>query len=322
MLVAAGGLALLIAGARRRAWPSVATGLIGIAASATASAWLLAVPAFPTSYAVSPVRYTTTAIVEGAGLFAGHCVACHGSDGTGGGPVTAGLSARPANLVQNAARHRPGELYWSIAHGRAGTSMPSFSPALGGDDIWSIVQFLHARSDAAALIDTNGKAAASPPLPAPDFSVELPGRGQQTLLQPDGPRDTLLVLYTLPDSLARLRSLASERRAFDDQRIRVLAVTSSAAEGQAARAETPGNESMLAIAAPDVAAAYAMLAAGDGGVAAPGHAEFLIDRRGQLRARWLGVPAPGVDRSREIFEAAEKLDRERPLQQPPHEHAH
>ncbi|MEP6998488.1 MAG: cytochrome c, partial [Betaproteobacteria bacterium] len=229
---------------------------------------------------------------------------------------------RPTNLVWHAAGHRPGELYWWIAHGRAGTAMPAFSPALESDDIWSVVQFLHALSDGADLGNANGQLIASPAPPAPDFSFELSGRGQQTLLQPAARRDTLLVLYRLPDSLARLRSLASERRAYEDRRIDVLAVAPSMAEAPAAGAQIPGGESILAVVAPDVAAAYAIFAARGAAAAPAGHVEFLIDRWGQLRARWLGAPGPSVDRRREIFELAAELDRESALAHSLHEHAH
>jgi putative copper export protein/mono/diheme cytochrome c family protein/peroxiredoxin len=322
VLIGAVGLALIVASARRRAWPSAAVGLAGIVASAAASAWLLAVPAYPTTYAASPVRYTTVAVVDGARLFSTHCVACHGNDGTGASPAAAGLATRPANLVRHAGRHRPGELYWWIAHGRAGTAMPGFAPPLGSEEIWSIVQFLQALSDAAVFVDADGEPTAIPPLPAPDFSFELPGRGQQTLLRRDKSRDTLLVLYSLPDSLARLRSLASEQPAFAARRIEILAVTSNAAEAHAAGAETSGSESILAIVAADVAVAYAMFAARDGAVAASRHAEFLIDRGGRLRAHWIGVPEPGNDRNLEILDTAAKVDRESFDAPLPREHSH
>jgi putative copper export protein/mono/diheme cytochrome c family protein/peroxiredoxin len=315
MLVAAGGFAVLVAGTRRRAWTWAAAGIVGVAAPAMVGAWLLAVPAYPTTYAASPVRYTTAAIVDGAGLFAAHCATCHGGDGAGS---TAGSAVRAPNLVRHAANHRAGELYWWIAHGRAGTAMPAFAPPLVSDEIWSIVQFLHALSDSADLAATNNGITARP-VPAPDFSFELPERGQQTLLQPDSKKDTLLVLYSLPDSLARLRSLASQP-AFDDKRIRVLAISASATDAQTAGAQPPGGDSVLAIAASDVAMAYAMFAARDRAVA--GHAEFLIDRQGLLRARWLGVPASADDRNSEILAAAQKLDSERPSPPPGPEHAH
>jgi putative copper resistance protein D len=317
VLVSAGGVVVVMAGARRRAWTRAAAGIAGVAASATVGAWLLTVPAYPTTYAASPVRYTTSAIADGARLFAAHCAACHGGDGAGS---TVGSAVAAPNLVRHAANHRPGELYWWIAHGRAGTAMPAFAPPLTSDGIWSIVQFLHTLSDAADFAGTEAGLLARSPVPAPDFSFELPERGQQTLKEPDSKTDTLLVLYSLPDSLARLRSLASQRQAFEGRRIRVLAISASGAAAQTAGAQTPGDDSVSAIAASDVATSYAMFAAHDHAVA--GHAEFLIDRRGRLRARWLGVPATADDRDSEIFAASLKVDSERPPPPSSPEHAH
>jgi mono/diheme cytochrome c family protein len=293
----------------------VAAGIVAVAGSAMAAAWLLTVPAYPTTYAASPVHYTTSAIADGARLFTAHCAACHGSDGAG---PTVGSAVQAPDLLRHAARHRPGEVYWWIAHGRAGTAMPAFAPPLASEEIWSIVQFLHALSDSAGLAGTDASLAARR-VPAPDFNFELPERGQQALLQTDAREDTLFVLYSLPGSLARLRSLASQRHVFAHKGIRVLAMTASASDAQTARAQTPGGESMLGIAAPDVAIAYAMFATRD---RVASHAEFLIDRRGYLRVRWLGVPASGDDRDTEILSAAQKLDSERPPPPRSPEHAH
>jgi putative copper resistance protein D len=314
--VAVAGLVGMVTSVRRRAWRPAAVGLLGVVAPAMAGAWLLTVPAYPSTYAASPVRYTTRAIADGARLFAVHCTACHGVDGAGS--TTGSASAAP-NLSRHAARHRPGELYWWIAHGRTGTVMPAFSPPLVSDEIWSIVQFLHALSDAADVAGTDAGLLTRSPVPAPDFSFELPERGQQTLLQPGAKENTLLVLYSLPESLVRLRSLASQRHAFDSKRIRVLAIPTGATDAQTPDAQTPGD-SMRAIAASDVARAYAMFASRDRTVA--GHVEFLIDRRGRLRARWPGVPDSADDRDSEIFAAAQKLDSERPAPPPSPEHAH
>ena len=57
------------------------TALAGIAIPAGVVAWLLGVPAYPTTYLVSPVRYTADAIASGSALYASHCLACHGLDG-------------------------------------------------------------------------------------------------------------------------------------------------------------------------------------------------------------------------------------------------
>jgi len=314
VLVAVAGLVSVVVGARRRAWRPAAAGLIGVGAAVSAAAWLLAVPAYPTTYATSPVRYTTVAIADGARLFAAHCAACHGNDGRS----MRGAVGAP-DLALHAARHRPGELYWWTAHGRAGTAMPAFSPPLVSEEIWSIVQFLHALADAADFAGARAGFLAPSPVPAPDFSFELLHHGQQTIVRPDANEATLLVLYSLPDSAARLRSLASQRRAFDDRHIRILALAESAGDAQIAEASIPGGDAIRAIAAPDVAVVYALFAARD---RAAGHAEFLIDRRGRLRARWLGVPPPGDDRDRDIFAAAQKLGSAESAPPSPPEHAH
>lgn len=319
-LAAAGGIAVVLVGARRHARAWVAAGVTILAAAMAMGASLLVIPAYPTSYAVSPVPYATAAIAEGAGLYARHCAACHGADGTGAGAASAGLAAAPPNLVRHVTQHRAGDLYWWIANGRADGAMPPFSATLGVDDIWRVVQFLRALSDAATLADNHGAVIADRSLPAPDFSYELPGRGQQTLLRREPARDTLLVLYALPGSLARLRCLAAERTALADRGIDAVAIDAHADETRTASAEVSGGESLLAVAGGDVAAAYAMFTGHR--TAAPEHAELLIDRGGRLAARWVGVPDRCMGRDREIVEAASMADRESPHVMPSHDHAH
>lgn len=57
---------------------------------------------------------------------------------------------------------------------------------------------------------------------------------------------------------------------------------------------------------PDVATVYAIFARAAAG-SRLGHVELLVDAAGLLRARWAGVPAPGVDRDAEILEAVQRL---------------
>ena len=77
-----------------------------IAIAAATGVLLLAVPAYPTTYLSSPVRYTTLAIADGAAHYAERCAGCHGSDGRGEGPAARALAIRPADLVAHAAHHR------------------------------------------------------------------------------------------------------------------------------------------------------------------------------------------------------------------------
>ena len=87
----------------------------------------------------------------------------------------------------------------------------------------------------------------------------------------------------------------------------------------------PGASSMLALVGPDVAATYAMFAVSDDSNAhraAAAHAEFLIDRQGYLRARWLSVPDDQAERTREIFGQAALLNEEPPREPAPDSHRH
>src|SRR5205807_7357772 len=50
------------------------------------------VPAHPSTYFRSPVRYTAASISRGAPLYAEHCSACHGSQGHGDGAAAGSLA--------------------------------------------------------------------------------------------------------------------------------------------------------------------------------------------------------------------------------------
>jgi putative copper resistance protein D len=159
---------------------------------------------------------------------------------------------------------------------------------------------------------------------APDFTFEIDAEPQESLRKQRERFVTQLVFYTLPDSLPRLRELATEKRAFAAAGVRVIAVP-LVISSTSPDAETANDgKSIFAITRPDVAKAYAMFvrpgieSADD----TPAHVEFLIDRQGSLRARWIGVPATATDRTGEILSQIKQLDDERARAPPPAGHAH
>ena len=115
--LAAGIVLVSVRRHRPRVW---IVGIAAIVAAAVAWTWPLVVPAYPTTYVVSPVRYTTAAIVHGASLYAQRCRTCHGIRGYGDGPAAPSLSVKPVNLVEHVPHHRAGELFWWIGHGIPG----------------------------------------------------------------------------------------------------------------------------------------------------------------------------------------------------------
>ena len=290
-------------------------GLAAMAAAALTWIWLLAVPAHPTTYVASPVRYATDTIARGAGLYARHCSGCHGAAGR---LDTASSSAPPlasAPRIDYDKYRYAGDLYWVIAHGIPGTAMPEFAPRLPEDDIWALIQFLRARAEANAAMMLTDRVDPKRPIVAPDFTFEVAGQAQQSLRQLAGRRSSrgaaLVVLYTLPASRQRLDRLAADKDAFSKAGARVI-VLPLAAPTSSRRDSDDGGKPMHATARPDVAATYAMFARrrSDADSDAPTHAELLIDRQGYLRARWIGVPDAARNQTTDVLGQIEALNRE------------
>ena len=273
--------------------------LAGIAIPAGIFAWLLGVPAYPTTYAVSPVRYTADAIASGSALYASHCIACHGRDGRGDGAAAALLPVKPASLTVRVPNRREGDLFWWIAHGVPKTPMPGFASQLNDMEIWNLIQFLDAQAMAWNAIAMTDRVKPLRPVFAPDFTFEIVGRPQESLEQQRGSRVTLLIFYTLPESLPRLRQLAMQERALRAAGARVIAVPISASSSAVDAGIAGDGESIFPIASPKVANAYTMFArqADGSNEAAYTHVEFLVDRHGYLRVRWIGVPDAAADRT-------------------------
>ena len=133
---------------RRSDWR--ATGIacgIAVTTAIAAAAWLLSVPAYPTSYVSSPIKYTTVAIAAGRIFYTANCALCHGLHGHGDGLSATPLPIKSAEFLEHAAEYRPGDLYWWIAHGIPNTSMPAFFPQLDDAQIWTLIQYLRAMSE-------------------------------------------------------------------------------------------------------------------------------------------------------------------------------
>jgi len=317
------GAGVVFAGIRRHRRRDWLAGLGAIALGFSTGVWLLAEPAYPTSYMAPPVPYSVVSIARGAKIYAQDCSVCHGRNGQGDGPAAGSLPIKPANLAEHASNHRPGDLFWWIAHGKPGTPMLGFSPSLADADVWNAVQYLYVQADAADALKLTSDIDPWQPIIAPDFTFEPDAREQESLTQQRGRFITLVVLYTVPRSFPRLRELVAENGALERVGVRVIAVAldDSALPGEAAES---GGRSIFAVVSADMAKVYALFArrGHDADDVAPEHAEFLVDRQGYLRARWIGVPDAAAERTLEIRVQAELLSQERPHTARPKWHAH
>lgn len=287
--VAVAAIAFIIVGMRRRTPTWSIIGCLALLASLGASSSIFAVPAFPTSFATSPVPYAVDVVARGAARFARDCSSCHGAEARGDGPAASALPVMPANLAEHALHHPQGNLFWWIAHGIPDTPMPAFSPPLADVEIWEIVQFLVARASADAAMSLGPRASAQSMSRAPDFAYTVPPHAQRTLA---GERKAaLLVLYSTQASAARLAHLADNSR-LAHAGVRVIPIPLGQRDDEA----TEGSA---------VASVYRMFAGAARGEA-PQHVELLVDANGIIRARWTGI-ASGTDRDAQIATAVQRL---------------
>ena len=315
LLVCIGAVVVAVRAARRGQRAMLAASSSVGAAALVLCGYLVIVPAYPTTYARSPLRYTASSIAAGAALYAAHCAVCHGADGYGEGPAAASLPVRPANLTAaHALHHRPGEIFWRLTHGIPGTPMPGFANALTPTQMWQLVGFLRARADSEAARNLTASVEKWQPIAAPDFTFEI-GRGDQETLEGQRGRDAvLLVVYTLPASQARLAVLAAGRSRLASAGIRVIALPCPTS-ASAAKAADGVDPAMLAIGDASVVTAYALFLNAPARLqrdSTCGHAEFLVDRNGYLRALHAGLDEPTRDRVVDLLQDADRLHREPP----------
>lgn len=247
-----------------------------------------AVAANPFTYARPLVPYAVSSIVSGAALYEDHCAGC---------PAGIGSS--------ELAKYTAGDLYWLIGD------------RLSGEQRWDLVNFLRARESAeiaqraGAILDP-----ARTRVVAPDFTFAVGPIPPQTLREFHGRRMVYLVLYSLPDSLERIREIARIIDALDLQGVEIIAVPSDAAPDAIRRLGGARGLyfSVVTDGASEITAAYRLFAGG------AQHAEFLIDRQGYVRGRWAGpAEAPAIP---QLLAEVQRVRSEQPVVPPAAEHIH
>lgn len=320
---AAGGLAiasiaLALVAIRRRRLVRAACGIAAALVSMIFVAAVIAVPAFPTSYVASPIAYDVPNVAAGAKVYAQHCDACHRGENLPAQTSRERLAMLPPDHGDVGELSFPGETFWRIAHGVPGAPGHAFSPALSDEQIWQVVEFLRTRAGARTALSMSGNVQQELRAPAPDFTFEVAGMGQSSLSSPRDNSVTLLVFYSLPQSLPRLRDLIAANHTLMHLGMQVIAIPSSPGSELTAgiidetSAAAGATYVVLAKTGPDVPVVYAMFARRredpPGGQIL--HAELLVDRNGDLRARWIGLPVPADRWDLDIAQQTTLLSRE------------
>ncbi|HEU5188205.1 MAG TPA: CopD family protein [Methylomirabilota bacterium] len=325
------GLIVAVLLARARALAALA----GVAL-VTIGLWValppLSVDAYPTTYRRTTVPYQVSSIAHGEALYRSHCVLCHGPAGWGDGPAGAGLPKKPADLTApHTAQHTAGDMYWWLTHGIPAAGMPAFGAVLGEDDRWDLINYIRGLASGeqgrmlSATIEPN-----RPRIGAPDAAFAVGPAPSRTLKDFRGVKTLLLVLYSLPGSAPRMATLARAYETLQALGTEVIAVPLQRGEAPIARlgGNPPVYYPVVTEGAEEIAQAYGLFRRNlspEGmkpDPSMPAHMEFLIDRAGYLRARWIaGEPGASWAEIPTLMAEIQALNRETPAP-PPAEHVH
>jgi putative copper export protein/mono/diheme cytochrome c family protein/peroxiredoxin len=327
------GVLALIAGCLVKRWRPLLLAGAGVLLVAGAQEALppLAVDAYPTTYLRPAVSYNAASVAHGLSLYRIHCAVCHGPAGRGDGPDAAGLPKRPADLTApHTNDHTAGDMFWWITHG-LGIGMPGFAGALPPDDRWDLINFIRALSAGEAARSLTDLADPERPrLTAPDFTFAT-GPAQASLRDYRGRQPVLLVFFTLPSSRGRLAQISQAYNDLRSLNAAVIAVPIGSDEKILSRigVSPPILFPVVTDGAADIVSTYALFRrtrAPEGALPnppVPTHLEFLIDRSGYLRARWIpGGQTPGWSDIKVLLAEIHALNQETAVASPPAEHVH
>jgi putative copper resistance protein D len=290
--------------------------------------WSLSVPAYPDTYRRSTVPYLTVSIFEGMKHFERYCTACHGAGGLGDGPAAGGLPKQPANLSEpHTALHTAGDMYWWLEYGMQPGGMPGFGDVLSDEDRWDVINFLRAFSQGfQARVLSPSIVSKRPWLGAPNFYLESDDEKVRELKDF---RQQCNVLLVFPDprqelSLARVHELIrdSDRMRTDGLMVLVISTTLDAGDS--------GSTRIVRADAEEIRESYELLSRtlvnrGDGRSLdmKRSHMEFLIDRFGYVRARWIADEEPeGWSPTNRLLQQVSKLNAEPQIIPLPDSHIH
>lgn len=311
---------------------AVAAGLVLIAVGIGVALPPLSVDAYPTTFRRTTVPYQASSIAHGLELYRNHCALCHGAAGWGDGPAGAGLPKKPADLTApHTAQHTAGDMYWWLTHGIPASGMPAFGAALSEDDRWDLINYIRALSAGeqgrmlSAAVEPN-----RPRVAAPDASFAVGPAPAKSIKDFRGVKTLVLVFFTLDDSRPRMADLARAYETLQTLGAEVIAVSLDAQGPVIARlgARPPIYFPVVTEGADEIARTYGVFrrTLSPEGMKPdppmPRHVEFLIDRAGYLRARWIpGHPGASWAEMRTLVAEIQALNREAPAP-PPAEHVH
>jgi putative copper resistance protein D len=325
---AVGAIALLSALARRRRRILAATtgfAALGYAINIVHTA--ISIDAYPTTYRRPAVAYHAISVANGKIFYQDSgCIVCHGPYGYGDGLAAQELSPKPADLTApHANTHTAGDLFWWLSYGVTQSSaMPGYSQSLSEEELWDLINFLRASSSGEQARNLAPIIEDEPRLVAPDFTYGTDRGDVRALKDHRGSDLVLLVFCSLPNSLDRLRQLRISYPRFRAARVELLLVPIDIQDFESKSGPVQLGLPVVTEGGREIFATYALFARSfaDDRPSELKHVEFLIDKQGYIRARWLPDEGEAWRKIDVLMRQIELLQREKPRAPAPDEHVH
>jgi putative copper resistance protein D len=293
----------------------------------------LAVQSYPETYRKTPVPFDAISIANGMTIFAANCVPCHGPQAKGNGVLAKTLPRQPIDLLTepHTAMHTAGDFFHWLTFGRFDGIMPAFGDKLSEEDRWDVLNFLHANSRGYQARLISPRIIPNQPfMVSPNFSYSAHDGSSGTLKDFRRQKAMLLVLFSWPESRARLEQLRSAYARISSSNAALLAVPLN----ELTQNELPSITAdipypVVTQGAAEITRSYALFRRtiaipdlfGEGRI--PRHIEFLFDRYGYLRARWIPEgDGTGWTDIGLLMQQIDQLNQEREILPPPGDHVH
>ncbi len=205
--------------------------------------------------------------------------------------------------------------------------MPGFAASLEEEERWDMINFLRTLSAAERARQMSALVEPEPWLVAPDFVYRTVTEEYRSLKDHRGNNVVLLVLFSLPDSMARLAELEKLSDQFQNKNVKILLVPKDLSDVRG----LDGKVKSLAVVTDgsresfDAYALYRRSFSEQGtqpDPPVPPHMEFLIDRQGYVRARWIPRDGAGWDKLENLWRDIDRLNQEKPSVPAPDDHVH
>jgi putative copper export protein/mono/diheme cytochrome c family protein/peroxiredoxin len=325
------GIVLLVfaVAVRRYRRGIVGAGAIILVVGGLISGNAISIDAYPTTYVRPSVAYHAISVANGMLLYGESCAVCHGVAGYGDGLAAADLKPKPADLTaRHAASHTVGDLYWWLSHGIKETAMPGFKESFSEDERWDLINFLRALSNAeraralAPVSDTDVW------LVAPDFAYGTSRGETKALKDHRSDKIVLLVLVSFPESRDRLEQLEKKAARLASAGVEIILVANDAERYRSMVDSKPSQLPFVTEGNDEIFKTYSLFsqsfeAEGNSPEALlPKHTEFLIDKRGYIRARWIAKEGGGWLDIENLLQEIETLQNEKSQAPAPDDHVH